>query len=123
MALVMLLNLNPLLRTDAYWLWRDLRTGLPRTRVADLLHLVYLVAFSGFTLYLFYRVLEGIRPIASILLAAFDHPSLLLDDGYRIVIGTYLLALIFAGGVQRLRESRQELLELQHLRQTPMACG
>lgn len=112
-GLIMVFNLNPLLRTDAFWLYRDLRDSLPRNRAADALHLVYLAAFSGFTLYLFYRVLDGIVPVLSVLEAAVDHPSLLLSEGYKVVLGAYILVLVCTGGVARFKESREEFSALR----------
>ena len=113
MGLIMIFNLNPLLRTDAYWLYRDLRGGLPQNRVADALHWVYVAAFSSFTLYLFYRVFKGIVPIMSIMVAAFDQPSLFLTEGYKIFLGAYLVVFVCSAGIARLKESRKEMLELR----------
>ena len=109
MGLIMIFNLNPLLRTDAYWLYRDLRPSLPQNRATNALHWIYVTAFIGFTLYLFYRVFNGIVPIMSIMAAAFDQPSLFLTEGYKILLGAYLVVFVCRAGMARLKESRTEI--------------
>ena len=110
MGFVMFFNLNPLLRTDAYWLYHDVRTGLRPKKILIFFHWLYLIGFSVYTVYLFYLVFNGITPIVLAMYAEIHHPLWLLTHAYPFLLGAYVSILVFSGGIKRLQEGRQEWL-------------
>jgi len=113
MSLIMLFNLNPFLRTDGYWLYKDARKGFGDNKYARRLHYLYLAAFALFSLYLFRYLYLRVGSIYALLVSVWAEPSVLLSEGYKIVLGFYMLIMFFMGGARRLEETRQEWLELK----------
>lgn len=111
-VLIMAFNLNPLLRTDAYWIYSDLREKYGERFWMAHLHRVYLLAFVFFSLYILWQV--GIRAgqIVKMVQAAFAAPATLLHEGHRIIIGLYFVLMALMGGVRRLKEGREEWSKL-----------
>jgi hypothetical protein len=107
-SLIMCFNLNPLLRTDAYWFYSDLRERYRDNRWMRRLHTAYLAAFSAFTAYFLWRVYKGMGYIIALLATVWTHPAQLFSSGYRIILGCYFLLMAFLGGMRRLDESRRE---------------
>ncbi len=107
-VLIMAFNLNPLLRTDAYWIYSDLREKYGERLWMAQLHRMYLLAFVAFSLYILWQI--GIRAghIVKMLQAAFTAPATLLHEGHRIIIGLYFVLMALIGGVRRLKEGREE---------------
>jgi hypothetical protein len=112
-ALLMTFNLNPLLRTDAYWLYRDIRDEIGNNRFMDIVHYIYLFAFTVFSAYILFRVLEGIGPLINSAAGMIASPSLFLHTGYKILLGFYLMLMASLGSITRLKESHQELRQLR----------
>jgi len=113
LSLIIVFNMNPFLRTDCYWLYKDFRKSSPDSRPADWFHRLYLAAFLGFSLYLFRYLYLRAGDIGGLLSAAWAEPSLLLSEGYKIILGLYMIVMFFMGGARRLEETRQEWLELK----------
>lgn len=106
--LIMVFNINPLLRTDAYWIYNDLREKYGGRVWMDHLHRAYLVAFAAFSLYILWQVFSRTGRIAETLYAAFNTPAILLHEGHRIIIGLYFVIMALMGGVRRLKEGHEE---------------
>lgn len=106
--LIMAFNINPLLRTDAYWIYNDLREKYGGLRWMDHLHRLYLLAFVGFSLYILWHVFSRAGRIADMLYTAFNNPATLLYEGHRIIIGLYFIIMALMGGLGRIKESRTE---------------
>lgn len=113
-SVIMAFNMNPFLRTDGYWLYKDVRKGLANNKFADFLHYLYIIAFSAFSLYLFYYVYSRTESVYGLILSAYHDPQLLLREGYKIILGFYLIIMFFVGGVRRFQETRQEWIELRN---------
>ena len=107
-VLIMAFNLNPLLRTDAYWIYSDLREKYGERFWMAHLHRLYLLAFVAFSLYILWQV--GIRAghIVKMVQTAVTAPATLLHEGHRIIIGLYFVLMALMGGVRRLKEGRDE---------------
>lgn len=106
--LIMAFNLNPLLRTDAYWLYNDLREKHSGLTWVTRLHRAYLIAFLVFSLYILWQVLARAGRIGELLYTALGDPATLLHEGHRIIIGLYFVIMALMGGVRRLKEGHQE---------------
>lgn len=112
-TVIMAFNMNPFLRTDGYWLYKDIRKGLADRKLADSIHYLFIIGFSAFSLYLLFYVCSRTEAIYGLLVSAYHDPGLLLRDGYQILLGCYLIVMFFAGSVCRYQESRKEWLELK----------
>ena len=112
-SLIMAFNLNPLLRTDGYWLYKDIRKSLGNIRIVNYAHYLYLTAFFIFSGYLFFHIYSGLGSTFNFLVAVFEQPKRLLYDGHRIVLGSYFIIMAFVGGLRRLKEGHQEWIELR----------
>lgn len=106
--LIMVFNINPLLRTDAYWIYHDLREKYTGNYWMNLLHRVYLIAFAAFSLYILWQVAARAGAIGDMIRAAYREPSTLFHEGHRIIIGLYFVLMAFMGGLRRLKEGREE---------------
>jgi len=111
-SVIMAFNMNPFLRTDGYWLYKDVRKGLTKNRFTDSFHYLYIIAFSAFSLYLFSYLFSRTEYIYGLILSAFHDPKILFREGYKIILGLYLIIMFFVGGVCRFQETRKEWLEL-----------
>jgi hypothetical protein len=116
MSVIMVFNMNPFLRTDGYWLYKDIRKGFPNNKFADAFHYLFMIAFSAFSLYLFSYVCSRMASIYAIMLQAYHDPRYLLHEGYKVVLGLYLIIMFFVGGICRFHETRKEWLELRNTR-------
>ena len=106
--LIMAFNINPLLRTDAYWTYNDLREKYGGNRWMDHLHRVYLAAFTGFSLYILWHVFSRAGRIAGMLYIAYNDPATLFHEGHRIIIGLYFVVMALMGGLRRIKEGHTE---------------
>lgn len=106
--LIMAFNINPLLRTDAYWIYADLREKFGGNRWMDYLHRLYLIAFVLFSLYILWHVFSRAGHIADMLYLAFYKPATLLHEGHRIIIGLYFVVMALMGGLRRIKEGHTE---------------
>lgn len=107
-VLIMAFNLNPLLRTDAYWIYADLREKYGELPWMAHLHRAYLAAFVLFSLYILWQVGMRTGQIVKLVEAAVAVPATLLHEGHRIIIGLYFVIMALMGGVRRLKEGREE---------------
>lgn len=112
-TVIMAFNMNPFLRTDGYWLYKDVSKGFADRKLADSIHRLFIIGFSAFSLYLLFYVCSRTEAIYGLLVSAYHDPRLLLSDGYQILLGCYLIVMFFAGSVSRYQESRKEWLELK----------
>jgi hypothetical protein len=112
-ALIMAFNINPLLRTDGYWLYQDLRKSLGDSKVMNYVHYLYLAAFVIFSVYIFSHIYSSAGTTANFVIGVVKQPARLLHDGYKIVLGCYFMIMAFVGGMRRFKESHQEWVELR----------
>jgi hypothetical protein len=112
-SLLMAFNFNPLLRTDGYWLYQDIRKGLKYNKIVVYLHYLYIAAFFAFTLYLFYYLFGKIEKVYDLMLVTYKNPAILFHEGYKIILGLYMIIMYFVGGSRRLKEAGQEWLDLR----------
>lgn len=110
--LIMLFNLNPLLRTDAYWLYKDTYSSLMHKRWMRALHYVYLAAFVAFSVYFLWFVWVRMGTILSELAMLWHTPSYFLHGGYKVVLGAYFVFVGLSGGVRRFQEGKKEFKDL-----------
>ena len=111
MAMV-LFNLNPFLRTDGYWLYKDTYSDLKHNRWMRAGHYLYLLAFMAFSVYFLRFIFIRIGSIWSELNILAHSPSYFFSGGYKVIIGAYFVFVGFSGGLRRFKEGRQEWLEL-----------
>ena len=109
-SLVIVFNMNPLLKTDLYWLYSDFRKSRAGGGIADLVHRGYLLCFVGFSIYLFRYAWLQAGQLLEMILASLREPSLLLAGGHKIVLGVYMIIIFFMASARRLEETRQEWL-------------
>ncbi|MFA6093643.1 MAG: hypothetical protein WCU88_08810 [Elusimicrobiota bacterium] len=112
-AWIVAFNLNPLLRTDGYWIYHDLREELRDARWMRCVHHAYLIAFVMATGYLLWQVGLRLDWIAQRVCAAVAEPRTLLTEGYKLILGLYFILMAFVGGVGRLREGTKEWAALR----------
>ncbi|MBF0299262.1 MAG: hypothetical protein HQK51_11115 [Oligoflexia bacterium] len=120
-SLIMAFNFNPLLRTDGYWLYKDIRKEFKNSKIVIYLHYIYIAAFFSFTIYLFYYLFGKIEHVYDLLLIAYKNPATLFHEGYgyvygqayKIILGPYLILMFFIAGSRRLQEVSQEWLDLR----------
>ena len=112
MMVLVLFNLNPFLRTDAYWLYKDLSSGLKDNVLARIVRLLYLVGYILFSGYFFVRLAATTEGIAANLTRTLSSPGTILSQGHMPIIWTYFLIMALIGSLQRLREIRQEWDEI-----------
>ena len=113
-SVIMAFNMNPFLRTDGYWLYKDVRKEFANNKFADFVHYLYIIAFTTFSLYLFYYVYSRAESIYGLIFSVYHDPKLLFCEGYKIILGFYLIIMFLVGGVRRFQETRQEWLELRN---------
>lgn len=109
---MMLFNLNPLFRTDGYWLYKDTYSELKQDRWMRAVHYVYLFCFILFSAYFFWLLLARIGNIWRELAILVRSPVYFFSGGYKVVLGAYFVFVGFSGGLNRFREGRQEWKEL-----------
>ncbi|MDQ7772576.1 MAG: hypothetical protein RDU13_03525 [Elusimicrobiales bacterium] len=111
--LIIFFNLNPLFRTDGYWLYKDTYSELRHSRLMRAVHHVYLLAFAVFTLYFLWFVYMRLGYIWNGLGELWRSPGYFFDGGYKIILWAYFVFVGLAGGLNRFKEGRQEWLELR----------
>lgn len=112
-TVIIFFNLNPLFRTDGYWLYKDVYSEFRTKRWARTAHYLYLAAFMVFSVYFLWLLggrLGNIRHGLNILIHS---PGYFFSGGYRIILGAYLILIGFYGGLRRFQEGRLEWLELR----------
>ncbi|PKM97754.1 MAG: hypothetical protein CVU79_06705 [Elusimicrobia bacterium HGW-Elusimicrobia-3] len=110
--LIMLFNLNPLLRTDGYWLYKDTYSALKHKRWMRAVHYVYLVAFVAFSVYFLRFVWLNIGHIWTEFGLLWNTPAYFMQGGYKVVMGAYFAFIGLFGGVRRFQEGKKELNDL-----------
>lgn len=113
MAFIISFNLNPLFRTDGYWLYKDVYTEHKTKRWAQAAHYLYLAAFLAFSVYFLWRVAGRLGNIWHGLNILFHSPEYFFSGGYRIVLGAYFIFVGLSGGLRRFQEGHQEWIELR----------
>ena len=114
-AVIILFNLNPLFRTDGYWLYKDVHSEFKTRRWARALQYFYLAAFTVFSVYFLWRVGCRVGNVWAGLNMLIHSPEYLLSGGYRIVLGAYFVFVGLAGGLRRFQEGHQEWRELRQV--------
>ena len=107
--LIMLFNLNPLMRTDLYWIYTDIRGHFSGYMWMKKLHVVYLATFLGFTAWM---LCHAYNNIINLLLSGYGimlQPSRAWHEGYKVVIGSYFVVMVVTGGLRRIKENHEEL--------------
>lgn len=111
--LIMMFNLNPLLRTDGYWLYKDVYAELKDRKWARAVHHLYVAAFFVFSAYFIWLVGGRLGGLWRELAVISGSPRELFSGGHRLLLGAYFILLGFYGGLQRFKEGRQEWAELK----------
>ncbi|MEI7527416.1 MAG: hypothetical protein WCK76_00620 [Elusimicrobiota bacterium] len=106
-------NLNPLFRTDGYWIYKDLYSEFKNNSWARAAHHLYLVAFIMFSVYFLWLVIGSFESTWRGLNILMHSPRYFFSGGYRIVLGAYFILIGLAGGLRRFQEGRLEWLELK----------
>lgn len=107
--LIMLFNLNPLLRTDGYWLYKDTYSALKRKRWMRAVHYVYLLAFAAFSVYFLWFVWVRMGSVLVEFGQLWRDPGYFMRGGYKVVLGAYFVLIGLFGGVRRFQEGKTEL--------------
>ncbi len=110
--LIMLFNLNPLLRTDGYWLYKDTYSALKHKHWMRAVHYAYLLAFAAFSVYFLRFVWLRMGNIWADLDLLWRTPSYFMHGGYKVVLGAYFTFVGLSGGVRRFQEGKKELQDL-----------
>lgn len=112
-SVIIAFNLNPLLRTDGYWLYHDLRGEFKESGLMSRVHYVYLAAFVIFSIYFMGQVYARLGSVTRDIVMALESPRRLFSEGYKIILGCYFIIIAFVGGLRRLKESHREWVELR----------
>jgi len=115
MVVIIFFNLNPLFRTDGYWLYKDVYSEFKTKRWARTLHYLYLTAFIAFSVYFLRLVGSRIEDVWRGLNMLLHSPGYFFSGGYRIVLSVYFIFVGFAGGLMRFKEGHQEWKELREI--------
>ncbi|OGR65690.1 MAG: hypothetical protein A2X31_09645 [Elusimicrobia bacterium GWB2_63_22] len=110
---IVLFNLNPLLRTDGYWLYKDIYAELKASPWARAMHYLYLSAFFVFSVYFLWFIYSRLGGFWGELKILARSPEYLFQGGYRILLGAYFIFLGLTGGLRRFKEGRKEWDELR----------
>lgn len=108
---ISLFNLNPLFRTDGYWLYRDMYSEFKLFPWAKIAHFFYLAAFSVFSVYFFWVIVVRAESILLDIANIVNNPGYFWHGGYRLAFGAYFVFLGLVGGIRRFKEGRQEWKE------------
>ena len=109
---IVFFNLNPLFKTDGYWLYNDMYAEFKMKRWAQKLHYIYLVAFVAFSVYFLWLISGRVGGVCRGLNILIHSPEYFFSGGYRIVLGAYFILIGVLGGLRRFQESHMEWLEL-----------
>lgn len=110
---LVLLNLNPFLRTDGYWIYKDLRSRFKVIYWAQAVHILYLAGYIIFSVYFLWRVGASFVSVSDRLTNIINSPSDFLSQGYMAVVWAYFLVMAFIGSLRRFQEIRQEWNEIE----------
>lgn len=110
---IIFFNLNPLFRTDGYWLYKDIYSEFKERCWARVVHYLYLAVFVVFSVWFLWRVGGRLGEILRELNLLFHSPGYFFAGGYRIIMGAYFVLLGLSGGLRRFKEGRQEWKELR----------
>lgn len=112
-AVIVFFNLNPLFRTDGYWLYKDVYSEFKVRRWARALHYLYLSAFVAFSAWFLWRVGGRLGDIWRGLNTLLHSPGYFFSGGYRVILAAYFVLVGLSGGLRRFKEGHQEWKELQ----------
>ena len=116
MLVIIFFNLNPLFRTDGYWLYQDVYSEFKTRRWARTLHYLYLAAFLVFSVYFLWRIGARLGSVLHSLNMLVHSPGYFFSGGYRVILGAYFVFIGLTGGLRRFQEGRQEWKELREQR-------
>lgn len=119
--IIVLFNLNPLFRTDGYWLYKDMYTEFKTKPWARGMHYLYLTAFAAFSIYILWLVGRRLEDIWHGINMLIHSPNYFFSGGYRLVFAAYFIHIGLYGGLRRFQEGRQEWLELRVNKTYPVA--
>jgi len=111
---LVLFNLNPFFKTDAYWLYKDLQTAFAKNPSVKIVHLVYLAAFTAFSVYFLWRLGIGLSGIPDRLARIAGSPGNLFSRGYSTALWGYFLIMGFIASLRRFQEIHQEWKEAKN---------
>lgn len=112
-VVIILFNLNPLFKTDGYWLYQDVYSEFKTQRWARAAHYLYLTAFMLFSVYFLWIISGWFGNVLHGLITLAQSPGYLFSGGYRIVLGVYFILIGLTGGLRRFQEGRLEWIELR----------
>lgn len=107
-------NLNPFFKTDGYWLYKDLQASFAKNPSAKIVHIVYLAAFTAFSVYFLWRLGIGLSGIPDRLARIAGSPGNLLSRGYSTALWGYFLTMGFIASLRRFQEIHQEWKEVKN---------
>lgn len=110
---IIFFNLNPLFRTDGYWLYKDIYSEFKARRWARALHYLYLAAFIAFSAWFLWRIGGRLGDIWRGLNTLLHSPGYFFSGGYHVVLAAYLVLVGLSGGLRRFKEGHQEWKELR----------
>lgn len=110
---IVLFNMNPFLRTDGYWLYKDVYSELKSFRWARAAHYLYLALFFAFSVYFLWLVASRLGWLWQELGLLARSPGQLFSGGYRAILGVYFALIGLAGGLNRFKEGGREWQELR----------
>ena len=107
--MLVFLNLIPFLRTDGYWVYKDIQTVFKKSPFMRGIQIVYLAGFMGFSIwFLWYLGIRLIHIIENIFYVSVT-PGDMLSRGYALVLWGYFLIMGGLSSFWRLREIKQEV--------------
>lgn len=110
---LLLLNLNPFLRTDGYWIYKDFRSRFKVIHWAQAVHILYLAGYIIFSVYFLWRVSASFISVSDKLSNLVSSPMDFFSKGYMAVVWAYFLLMAFIGSLRRFQEIRQEWNEIE----------
>lgn len=108
LAIILLFNSNPLLKTDAYWCYQDIYEHFKSSPWARTAHVIFLTLFFGFSLFIFWKAGQLALTIVHFIIAQIRHFSFDLN-WVRTLLYSYALLFLFKGGASRIKEVCGEL--------------
>jgi hypothetical protein len=112
MALIFF-NLNPFLKTDGYWLYKDLQAEFTNSRAAKIAHIVYCAAFIAFSAYFLWRLGARLSGIPGRLAGITGPADGLISRVSSTALWGYFLVMGFVASLRRFQEIRKELSSLR----------
>lgn len=108
MMVLIFFNLNPFLRTDGYWIYKDFNSGFKDSGWTKGVQIFYLIGYVIFSIYFLSRVASNLANISIKLTDLISAPQKIFSHGYVVVGWVYLLLMGFAGSFKRFQEIRHE---------------